>query len=163
MFPPPGFENSPVLFDRVQVGRVSRQIFQRTPLAFDKGFGGRGLVEGRVVHQDNLARPERGHQDLFQPGIEHKGVTIALKAHGGPQPRLMQGRDETDALRFGAGDVSQHWRAAGGPSIGTMQRFIHPTFVKIDEVGWGPGGQLLLKPCAGSLVAFGVPQRLFFA
>lgn len=74
----------------------------------------------------------------------------------------MQGRNEADPMRFGPRHLSSHWLATRGPRISALQRVIHPTFIKIDKVFWLQVGQLILKLCAGVLVAFGVPQCFFF-
>jgi hypothetical protein len=74
----------------------------------------------------------------------------------------MQGGDETDPVCFGARHLSQHRLATRGPSLSVLQRVIHTTFVKIDEVVGLHVGQLMLKLCAGALVAFGVPKGFFF-
>lgn len=86
MFPQPGFEDGPLRFNRIEVRRIRRKIFQRTPLAFDQRSGRRGLVKRRVVHHHDLARTQLGQEDLLQPRIEHQRVAIALKSHGGQQP-----------------------------------------------------------------------------
>ncbi len=120
-------------------------------------------MERSIVHQDDLARVELGEQNVLKPSVEHERVTRALKSHQGQQLRLPKGRDETDAVRVSARDLSEHLRATWRPRIGTMQGVIHPTFVQIDKVMRLPVSQLFLKLRARWLVSFGVLQGFFFA
>jgi len=77
-------------------------------------------MERSIVHQDDLAWLKLGEQNVLQPGVEHERVTITLKSHRGEQLRLPKGRDETDAVRVSARDLSQHLRATWRTRIGTM-------------------------------------------
>ena len=64
--------------DRIQVGRLRRQVAQLGANCFD-GFADAGdLVAGEIVHDDDVARLQDGRQMLLDPGPEQRTVDRSL-------------------------------------------------------------------------------------
>ena len=78
--------------DRIEVGTVGRQKAELRADAFDRSADRRLFVDGQVIEHHDVARSQRGHQDLFDIGletwtvdgpIEHGGRADALEPQGG--------------------------------------------------------------------------------
>ena len=78
--------------DRIEVRTVRREKSNEGAHVLDRGPHRRLLVDREVVEDDDIARAQRGHQDLFDVGeerraingpIEHRGRAKALKTECG--------------------------------------------------------------------------------
>ena len=57
-------------FDRVEVGGIGRQIDEAGPGRFDRLLDAGDLVCGEIVHDDDVARPQRRRQAAADVGAE---------------------------------------------------------------------------------------------
>ena len=76
------------LLDRVEVGTIGRQKEQLGASSTDGTPDGLSLVTAEIVDDDNVARLERWHQELFDIGqeafavdrsVDHAGISAARK------------------------------------------------------------------------------------
>src|SRR3954452_20735856 len=87
--------------DRVEIGRVFRQVAKCRPRFLDRLPNARPQMDPAVVHHDDVASLERGNQALLDIGEEH------LAGHGAPSPD-----DPTSPLN-GLFDPNRNLRIAG--------------------------------------------------
>src|SRR5690606_9389086 len=80
--------------DWVEIWRVWRQEPEPGPGGVDELPDGSGLVAAEVVHDDDVARPERWHQQLLDIGSEAHAVDRAFEDAGGDEPVAAQGAEE---------------------------------------------------------------------
>ena len=74
-----GFELCKDLFDGIEVGRVGRQEQQVGSGVPDRGTHGAAFVAAEVVHDDDVAWLQRGHQDLGHVGKKACAVDRAVE------------------------------------------------------------------------------------
>jgi len=84
--------------DRVEVGAVGRQEAQFGAGPLDGVAHGGGLVGGQVVHDDDVAGPERRHQDLLDVSQEGAAMHGTIEHHGCRHAAGSQGADEGGGL-----------------------------------------------------------------
>ena len=77
------FELAPGRFDRVEVGRVGRQVDQSRSGRFDLRLHALDLVGTQVVHDHDGPSAELGDKHLFQVGQEHRPVGGSSDVHTG--------------------------------------------------------------------------------
>ena len=116
------------LLDRVQVGRVGRQVQQLGPDGADGAANGGTFVTAQVVHDDNVARGERWYEELLDPGGEAEAIDRAIedawrldpimpeRGQKGQCPPMAEGRAGNQLLATWC--PSADWRHVGlGPSL----------------------------------------------
>jgi hypothetical protein len=69
-----GFEFGEELLDRIEVGRIGRQVEQLCASGFDGLAHAWHLVGAEIVHHDDVAWRERRHEDLLDIG--HKRIAV---------------------------------------------------------------------------------------
>ena len=82
------------LLDGIEVWRVWRQEPEPCPGGLDELADGDGFVAAEVVHDDDVARPERGDQQLLDIGAEAYAVDWALEDAGSDQAIAAQRTEE---------------------------------------------------------------------
>ena len=92
-------------FDRVEVGTIRRKKSERRAEAFDRGPDRRLLMHGEVIEYDDVARSQRGHQDLFDIRQETRRVDGAIKHGGRAEPVQPQRGNDGVRLPVAAGRV----------------------------------------------------------
>lgn len=162
-----GFEAGEGLFDGVEVWAVGREEEQGCAGGFDPLAHGGPFVAGEIVHDDDIAGPEFGHQDLGDIGLEPVAVDGAIEHHGRYHPAGAQARDQRGGLAVAVGKAHPQplaapcaTMAAGhvgrGPSLIDEQQ---PVWVKV-ELAVEPG--LALPQDVGAVLLDGVAS-LFYA
>ncbi len=82
------------LFNGIEVRAVGRKKSQQGSRLLDRGAH-RGLfVGGEIVEHNDIARPQRGHQDLLDVGPEGGVVDRPIEHGSGRQGRGAQRRDD---------------------------------------------------------------------
>ena len=69
------------LFDRVEVRAVGREVPQRRARGLDGASHAGALVSRQVVHDDDVARRQRGHENLLDVDQEGRPVHGAVEDH----------------------------------------------------------------------------------
>jgi hypothetical protein len=107
--PQEGFQLRKRQFDRIEVRTVGRQKAQPRPCGFDRGLDLRLLVHREVIEDDNVARPERRHQDLLDVREKRGIVDRAVEDRRCVETVDPQGRDH------GVGPPVTIWRVVAQP------------------------------------------------
>jgi len=58
------FQDCPLMFDGVEIGRIRGEELERTPFAHNQLLRGRGFVEGSIVKNDGVVRREDWQQTV---------------------------------------------------------------------------------------------------
>jgi hypothetical protein len=109
------------LFDRIEVRTVRRQKPDVRPGRFNRGTDLRLLMNREVVEHDDVARPQRGHQDLFDVGAERGRVDGAIEDRRRGEPVDVQSGDDGVRLPMAARGVVMQAGAARAAAIPTQQ------------------------------------------
>lgn len=148
-------------FDQIEVRTVGREEEQRCAGGFDPLAHGGPFVAGESVHDDDIAGPEFGHQDLGDMGLEPVAVDGAIEHHGRYHPAGAQARDQRGGLAVAVGEAHPQPLAAlraamaagdvgRGPGLIDEQQ---PVWVKV-ELAVEPG--LALPQDVGTILPGGV-------
>src|SRR3954454_293426 len=70
------------VLDRVEIGRVRREVEQACPRRLDQGSHAGPPVTGQVVQDHDIARPQGGDEDLLNIGLERCAVDRAVQHEG---------------------------------------------------------------------------------
>ena len=92
------FEFREAQFDRVEIRTVRRQVPQRGARGLDQTLDAVDVMGGEVVGDDDVARRERGDQDLFDVGEKTVTVHRAVDHARRGQPRDAQAGDKRAGL-----------------------------------------------------------------
>ena len=140
--------------DRIEIGRIGRQIMQCRPGRFD-GFPDTGhLVDRQVVHHDNVAALEGRNKALLHISEKQGSVHGALKNERCGHPAQTQATDKGDGfpvpvrrvidqpLADGTAAAKSHHGTVGPSLIDKDQPcrvehalFAHPASARADYVG----------------------------
>lgn len=151
----------------LKFGQKAREEEQGCAGGFDRQAHGVPFVAGEIVHDDDIAGPEFGHQDLGDIGFEPVAVDGAIEHHGCHHPAGAQACDQRGGLAVAVGEAHPQplaapraTMAAGhvgrGPGLINEQQ---PVWVKV-ELAVEPG--LALPQDVGAVLLDGVAS-LFFA
>ena len=77
------FNLRPTLFDRVEVGRVGRQVAERGSGLFDEFSYAIDFMSAQIVHDNQLARFQLRTKDIFQISQEDIAVGGGFNGHSG--------------------------------------------------------------------------------
>src|SRR3974390_820805 len=82
------------LLDRIEVGRVWRQIPEPCAGRFDQASQGSRLVAAEIVHDDDVARLKRGEENMPHIGAEAFAVEGAVEQARRSEAVAAQGAKE---------------------------------------------------------------------
>ena len=104
-------------FDRVEVGTVGREEAERRARLLDGDPDVGLLMYGKIVEHDDIPRPQRGDQHLFDIGEETRTINRAIE-HGGRVHSFEPKRgDDRVRLPMTAGRMVAEPRAARTPAV----------------------------------------------
>ena len=103
--------------DRIEIGTVRWEEPQRRADVFDRGSDFRLLMDREVVEDDDIARSQRRHQDLFDVGEETRTIDGPIEDGGGAEALEPQRGDHGVGLPMTAGRVIRESGAARAPAI----------------------------------------------
>src|SRR5580693_6654174 len=106
------FEFAVGQLDRVEVGRVLRQIANRRPRFLDRLSNAGDQVDSAIVHDDDVVAPERRNQTLLDIGEEHLSGQGTLDHHRRGHLIVAQGGHEGDRLPLPKWDAADQPDAA---------------------------------------------------
>ena len=92
------FELGEDLFDRVEVGGVFRQEEELGAGRADQSPYGLALVTAEIVHDDDVALMQRGHENLFDIGAKALAVDRPFDQPRRDEPVMTQGSQERRGL-----------------------------------------------------------------
>ena len=103
--------------DRIEIGRIGRQVHELCPGRFESDAHLSALVGGQIVHHDDVARPERGCENLPHVEIERRSVHGAVEHHGRGHPGGSESADEGRGLPMAMRHGSDAAGAARGSAV----------------------------------------------
>ena len=115
------------VLDRVEVGRVGREVEQARAGCLDQLSHPRPLVAGQVVHDHDVAGPQLGDEDPLDVGLEGVAVDRAVEDEGRHDPVLPQPGHEGGRLPVAVRDAGAQALASRRPPVAS------------GHVGGGPG------------------------
>ncbi len=148
------------MLNGVKIGRVRRQEFLRAPGPFNEAAGFGGLMEAGVVIDHNLSWFEDWHQTVLHLGFKERGVAGAREHKRRDQLLLVEGINQTHAVRALARLLAPARFALGAPAIGTGFIVIHPGPSKLHQLLGGHLSQLRANLFSQLFVPLGVAKGL---
>lgn len=127
------FELGEDLFDRVEIGTVGREEQQPRALGPDRGPDGRPLVAGEVVHDDDVARPQRRAELLLDPCGEGRCVDRLIEDVGRIDPVAAQRGNEGHRLPVAVRDFGVEPLADRRPPTQRRHVRLGPGLIDEDE------------------------------
>jgi len=98
-----------------------------------RGHGG-VLVHGEVIEDDDIAGPERRHEDLFDIGEKRGGIDRAVEDGGGAEAIHAESRDDRVGLPMTQRRVIAQADAARAATIATQEIRRDPGLIEEDVV-----------------------------
>jgi len=128
-----GFELGEDLLDRVEIGRVGRQENEPGPGAADGAAYGVASVAAEIVHDNDVARSERWHQDLLGVGEETHAIDRAVEHARRGDPIVTQRGEERHGLPMSMRHPGEEPCAAQTAPMGSRHVGLGPSLVDEDE------------------------------
>ena len=111
------FEFREGLFDGIEVGTIRREKSQARTGLLNRGADLGLFVSGEIVEHDDIARAQRGPQDLLDVGAEGVIVDRAIEHRRRGQRRGAKCRDDRVRLPVAAWRVIPNARPAQAPGV----------------------------------------------
>jgi len=129
----------PTQLDRVEVGRVGRQVQHTRAAGFDGGDRFDIPMGRQVVHQQDIARVQDRRQDGLDVGGEDQSIHGPREHERGAHARQTDGRHRGVVLPRIAGCGFHHALAGARPAVQPGQAQMRPAFIeKIQPFQSGP-------------------------
>ena len=129
-----GFQFGERQLDGIEVGTVGRQESHLRAASFNRRSHLRLLVGGQVVEDDDIAGPQRRHEDLFDVREERRTIDGAIEDRGCAEAIEPQCRDHGVRLPVTAGRVIAHTRATRTAAIASDEIRGDATFIEKNVV-----------------------------
>ena len=165
----PAFENllhlAPPVFDRVDIRRIGRQVFNAGYCRCNGLLDARHFVRCQVIHHDDVSWSERWNQPFFHPGQEQLPIHRAIEEPRGLRPALSEGGNQCGCLIVSVRHGANQSLANGAAATTAGHLCVGAAFIqKYQAAGWNCSQ--LLRPLSsgfghvGSGLLGGV-QRFF--
>ena len=130
------------LFDGIEVGRIGWQEPEPCTGGADHPAHIGGLVRSQIVHNDDVARLEYGHELLLDPGAKALAVDRPIEDARRGQAIPSQGADEGQGTPVTVRGEAAQTFALGSPSAQRRHVGLDPCFIDEDQP---PGIKASLK------------------
>ena len=153
--PPEAHENpchAGAIHTGIEVGRIGRQEEQCCTCSFDGFTSTRDLVSGKVVHDDDVARPQAWRQQRSDVSAEHLAIHGSIHDHGGDDAVCGKARDQCCCLPVAMGNGCPATLSSSGAPVKACHLGVGSAFVQEDQP-FRLELQLLFKP--------GLARRLY--
>ena len=152
--------------DGIEIGRVLRQVAKCRPCPLDRLANAGTFVKIEMVHDDDIAAPERGSQTLFDIGQEHLSRHGTFDHHRSDHLVVTQGGHEGDRFPNPAWGAADQLDAAWAATIEPHHIRGDRSLIDKDQSG-GIKHALLSDPAPARprhvcALLFRGPQTLFF-
>jgi hypothetical protein len=121
------------LLDRIEVGRVWRQIPEPCAGRFDQAAQGGRLVTTEIVHDDDVARPKLRHENLLNIGSEAFAVDGAVEQARCREAVAAQGAKESQRPPVAVWGEAPHPLAFRPPSAQWGHVGLDPGLIDKDQ------------------------------
>lgn len=121
--------------DRIEVRAVRRQKAEGCPDGLERHADVRVFVDGQIVHDDDIARSERGDQDLLEVGEEGRRVDRPVEDGGRAEAVESERRHDRVRLPVSERGVILQARTAGTSAVAPEQIGRHAAFIEEDVLG----------------------------
>lgn len=118
------------VFDWIEVRAVRRQKLERGPDLFDGRLDGGLLVDGEIIHDDDVAGPQRRDQDLFDVGEKARLVDRPVEDAGRGEAVQAQGGEDRMRLPVPERRAIDEARAPRTPSVEPQEIGRHAAFIE---------------------------------
>ena len=108
------------------------------------------LVAVEIVHDDDVTRPERWQQDLFDIGFEAVAIDRATDGEGGCHAVKPQSSNKGYGFPMARRHLAQQGLALLEPAPEPGHVVLHPCFVDEDKPRWFNARLILAPPVAPS-------------
>ncbi len=161
------FELAPCFFDRIEVGRVGRQIEHGCPASLDAFPYAGDLVRTEVVHDHDLAWQKLRAEHVIEIGKEDFRVGGGLDGHGGDHAAQAHRTQDGEDLPVAFGRRFDNAPASKRTSVALGHLGGNAALVQINQPFWSDLPNLLYEYLAALPVRFGVAlggvERLFLS
>jgi hypothetical protein len=123
------------LLDGIEIGTIGRQEEKVRAGRTDGPAHGVALVAAEIVHDDDVAGLERGHQELLDIGFEAFAVDRSVKDARCVDPVVPQGRKECEGLPMPVRRLSAQALPSRSPAVGADHVGLGPGLIDEDEAG----------------------------
>jgi hypothetical protein len=130
-----GLELGEKVFDGVEVGGVSRQMAQAGAGSFDSLLDACHFMTGQVVGDNDIARLERGAQEVAHIAAEGRAIHGTVEHHGGGERLDPQAGDEGGALPLSTWHSRYAALALGSTAMGASHVGRHAGFIQKHQFG----------------------------
>ena len=159
------FELGEELLDRVQIGRVFRQVEEPGAGGTDGAAHGAGLVRAKIVHDDDVAVPQGRDQNLLDVEKEGFAVDRPLEEPRSGNAIVAQSGHEGHGLPAAVRHLGVEALAARCPAPQRCHIGLGPGLVDEHQPSWIDPILILgpLRPPTGDIgaILLGGNQRLF--
>ncbi len=156
----------PSQFNRVEVGRVRRQVDQVRATRADQLLESSDLVRGEIVHEQNITRLEGREDTLLNIAIKQRTINGPRQHQGGRDPRPAHHRQRGGLGSRGLRRRVHHALVRCGAPVQTGQAGIYAGFIQKFEASHIQLRDFFLKHAAFPFHTRRVPlagmERLFF-
>jgi hypothetical protein len=121
------------LFDRIEVGRVWRQIPEPCAGRFNQAAQGRRLVAAEIVHDDDIAWVKQRNENLLDIGAEAFAVDRAVEQARCGEAIASQGAEESQRPPVAVWREAPHPLAFWAPSAQWGHIGLNPGLVDKDQ------------------------------
>jgi len=118
--------------DRIEVRTVRREESNEGAHVLDRGLHLRLLMDREVVEDDDVARAQRWHQDLFDVGEERRAIHGPIEHRGRAQTLKTERGDHRVGLPVTARRVIAESGAARAAAVAPEQIGRHAAFIEKD-------------------------------
>jgi hypothetical protein len=127
------FELGEDLLDGVEVGRVFRQEDEAGSNISDRLPHGFSLVGAEIVEDDDVARLQRRHEELFDIGVEALAVDGPVEQAGRVDAVVAQGGEESRGLPLALRDLVDEALSPWRPAAQAGHIGLGPGFIDEDQ------------------------------
>lgn len=124
------------LLDGIEIGAVGRQEEKPCADGADGSTHGMAFVAAEIVHNDDVTRLERRHEELLDIGFEAFTVDRSIKHARCIDPVVPQGCEEGERSPMAVRSLSAQALSSQSPAMGADHVSLGPGFIDKDEAGW---------------------------
>jgi hypothetical protein len=130
-----GLELGEDLLDGIEIGAVGRQEEELGACGTDGAADGLALVTAEIVEDDDVTRPEDGHEDLLDVGEEALAVDRTIDDARSLDAVVSEGSEEGQRAPSALGRLGNQPGTAQCPAVSARHVGLGPGLVDKDQAG----------------------------